>query len=442
MSKPKTADRQTVSLPLGPLVKDVLRLAYRARRPVLLEGPTGIGKSEIVAQVAADLGIGRVVLDLSLLEPPDLVGLPIIADGRTRYAAPSILPLDGDGILLLEELNRAERYIQQPALQLLTGRRLHEYELPPGWLACAAINPEDGDYQVTPLDPALRSRFLNLVVRADRDAWLLWAGENGVHAAVLDLARRHPRFLEGVPPRTWTYVSDLIHVLRPEELNNAHLLQAALGGYLPGPWINELLRALEDTDDSDGVDVRRLLWAYHTDAALRQSVVELREAGQTDALDRIAYRVLRVVDGPGLNHLIDGGAFHLDVFEQLIADLPGDHREALQASLGDNPITASLLGVKVADILAGGYPGSVGAAQVDHWVKEPVRGHRIAALVRALCHYLDHEKDIASLRGNKGAMVGLGRFVAQVGVRWSKPLDLKCAELKLKPTLPKGRTVG
>jgi hypothetical protein len=43
---------------------------------------------------------------------------------------------------MLEELNRAERYIQQPALQLLTARRLHEYTLPPGWVCFAAVNPE------------------------------------------------------------------------------------------------------------------------------------------------------------------------------------------------------------------------------------------------------------------------------------------------------------
>ena len=72
MSKTKKSDKKTVALPLGPLVKDVLKIAYRARRPVLLEGPTGIGKSEIVAQVAAELGIGRVVLDPGIGEgrPP------------------------------------------------------------------------------------------------------------------------------------------------------------------------------------------------------------------------------------------------------------------------------------------------------------------------------------------------------------------------------------
>src|SRR5689334_18143780 len=163
------------AVPLGARVVDVLALAYRARRPVLLEGATGIGKSEIVRAAAEKLGIGLAVLDLSLLEPPDLVGLPVVENGRTRYALPSILPQDGAGILLLEELNRAERYIQQPALQLLTARTLHEYELPEGWVVFAAINPETADYHVHALDRALRSRFMNFRVHADRASWVAWA---------------------------------------------------------------------------------------------------------------------------------------------------------------------------------------------------------------------------------------------------------------------------
>ena len=163
------------TLAIGPRVEGVLRLAYRARKPVLLEGASGIGKSEIVVQTARGLGVGLAVLDLSLIEPPDLVGLPVIAEGVTRYACPSALPREGAGLLLLEELNRAERHVQQPALQLLTARRLHEYVLPEGWSVVAAINPEDGDYHVTALDPALRGRFLQLRVRSERAAWLAWA---------------------------------------------------------------------------------------------------------------------------------------------------------------------------------------------------------------------------------------------------------------------------
>src|SRR5687767_7212878 len=60
-----------IGVPIGERTAAVLALAYRAHRAVLLEGPTGIGKSELVKQVADDLGIGFAVLDLSLLEPPD-----------------------------------------------------------------------------------------------------------------------------------------------------------------------------------------------------------------------------------------------------------------------------------------------------------------------------------------------------------------------------------
>src|SRR5689334_19301501 len=138
-----------LSVPVGPRLERVLSVAYRARRAVLLEGPTGIGKSEIVRSVAETLGIATTVLDLSLLEPPDLVGLPVVKDGRTEYALPAVLPKAGAGILLLEELNRAERYIQQPALQLLSARRLHEYELPPDWVCVATVNPQTAEYHVT-----------------------------------------------------------------------------------------------------------------------------------------------------------------------------------------------------------------------------------------------------------------------------------------------------
>ena len=98
MQRPQTSEARYPLIPLGPRLEAVLEVAYRARRSVLLEGPTGIGKSEIVRQVAERLGIATVVLDLSLLEPPDLVGLPRIENDRTVYALPRVLPESGAGI--------------------------------------------------------------------------------------------------------------------------------------------------------------------------------------------------------------------------------------------------------------------------------------------------------------------------------------------------------
>src|SRR5207249_5537844 len=89
-----------------PLI-ELVALAYQANLPVLLHGRHGVGKSELLAQAAARLGIGLVVRDLSLMEPPDLVGMPKVGkDGKTHYAVPSFLPTAGRGLLVFEELNR------------------------------------------------------------------------------------------------------------------------------------------------------------------------------------------------------------------------------------------------------------------------------------------------------------------------------------------------
>ena len=110
----------------------------------------------LVLITGATRGVGRGIAQAFLR-----AGAVIETCGRTE---PAELPDGGEGVLLLEELNRAELPVMQPALQLLSARRLHTWELPPGWICAAAINPEGEDYDVRRLDPALRSRFRPPVV--------------------------------------------------------------------------------------------------------------------------------------------------------------------------------------------------------------------------------------------------------------------------------------
>jgi hypothetical protein len=402
-------------LPVGPRLKSVLKMAYRVRRPALLEGPTGIGKSEVVREVAEELQIGWAVLDLSLLEPPDLVGLPVIDNGRTKYASPEILPMAHNGILVLEELNRAERYIQQPALQLLTARRLHQYTLPEGWSVVAAINPEQDDYQVTPLDPALRCRFLQLYVYADRANWVAWAEKAQVHRAVLHLARNYDQFLEQVPPRSWAYVSQLLGAVPAAELENGVLMRDLLSGYLPPPIVDLLLRSIAQVGGDRALNVVQLLGTYHKAPQLRKQIQALREGGQTDRMHEIACQLRTIIEGPELNQLIGRGEFSLEAFEALLADLPGDHRERLQERVASNLLAARLLDVRPEDILGGGYAGSQFARRVDEWAKDRNQRYRMLLLAGAFPHHLENVADISRLRNTVGARIGLGRFLDQLG---------------------------
>ncbi len=422
-------------IPLGPRLARVLEVAYRARRAVLLEGPTGIGKSEIVRRVADALGIATVVLDLSLLEPPDLVGLPVIREGRTTYAPPAILPEGGAGILMLEELNRAERYIQQPALQLLTARRLHEYTLPPDWVCFAAINPETSDYQVTPLDRALRARFLTLSVRADRGAWLAWAQTSGVHPAIVALAQQHERILDEVPPRTWTYASIVLSSLRPEDIADAVLLRDALGGYLPPAWVEALVLSRESWTGTLAFDVRALLAEYTKGSKLAVEIAGFKQRGQTDRLDELCARLAPLLAGPEAGVLIAQKQLSLAAFEALLADLPGDQRERLQEALGGNATATGLVDVEPAALLQN-YPGSAAEKKILAWRADPGLHHRVSLAVTALRIHLARPANVADLKRSNVVRACLGQLLTQLPERSAMGLVETLKKLGITPLRP------
>ncbi len=422
-------------MPIGPRLERIVEVAYRARRPVLLSGPTGVGKSEIIRRVAGTLGVDVTVLDLSLLEPPDLVGLPVVVDGRTQYALPSILPREGNGILLLEELNRAERYIQQPALQLLSARRLHEYELPEGWMCIATVNPQTAEYHVTALDKALRARFLEVNVRADRASWLAWATMQSLHPGILAMAQTHERMLDDVPPRTWTYASQLLSAFTKEELTDGTLLRDALGGYLPAAWVETLLASQGSWGGKIGLDVRALLSSYTAGSDLAKEVRGYKEQGQTDRIDEIVTRLAPLLAGPEAGVLAAQKNLTLASFEAFIADLPGDHREKLSDALGENATLASLVDIDPTELL-GGYSGSAAQKKLAALRGEPVKRHRISLAVTALCAFIESPSRLADLKRSNVARTCLGHVLVDLPEKDAVRLATVLRRVGITPVRP------
>ncbi len=396
MSTPRSPQRKTrdadvkepspaEATPIGAGLIALLDVAYRARLPVLLEGPTGIGKSQVVAEFARAAGIQCVVLDLSLLEAPDLVGLPVIRDGRTHYASPSELPTDGCGVLLLEELNRAEVPVMQPALQLLSARRLHAYELPPGWFCVAAVNPEDGDYQVNRLDPALRARFMQLAVCADRASWLQWAEARRVHPAVLSVVREHAAVFDDAPPRSWAYVSDLLLALRPDELARRDLVVAALRGYLPSAWASLVADGLTRDVSAPAFDVAIALTPVG-ERAFAGTVYGLMAEGRIDAVAALASRLRAFLASDAATALAARGTLSIAALERLTTSLPGDLREQCLDAAAESPAAEVLLralGVDAERVVSIGYEASSARVHVLRWTSEKL-SHRVRLTVVAV----------------------------------------------------------
>ena len=163
------------------VAKDLVALCRRAEISLFLWGAHGLGKSSLVHQVARDANIGFVDLRCAQMDAVDLRGLPDRgSDGRTHFLPPAELPVEGEGILFLDELNRASTEVVAALFQLVLERRIGQYILPAGWSIVAAGNFAGGQYDVNELDPAFSDRFCHAVVSSGRptfDEWAKWMME-------------------------------------------------------------------------------------------------------------------------------------------------------------------------------------------------------------------------------------------------------------------------
>jgi len=305
-----------------PLVT-LAKACYQANLPLLVIGPHGVGKSELITQTATELKIDSVVYDLSLLEPTDLTGLPTKKNGKTVYCPPASLPNGGKGFLVFEELNRAPRYMLAPTLQLLTARRLNDYVLPPGWLPVAAVNPPEEDYDVIDLDAALLSRFVKANVVADREEWLSWAQAHNVHSDVLAYAKADASIFDGRDgnPRAWTFVSSLLKANPIEETTHS-TIKVAVSGLVGPERAASFFRYLKDR-------VRPLtaleVFSHYPKHKMRMG--EWLATGRLDLVRGTLRAVKTYLRSRDIFDSVDSNPQQWKNLKLFLKDLPGDLRE-------------------------------------------------------------------------------------------------------------------
>lgn len=219
----KTATTDTRTVRPSDVMAEVLA-CIKKQRPVMLWGPPGIGKSEIVEQIGKQLGRNVIDLRLLLLEPTDLRGIPYYNSKTNKmdWAPPVDLPAnDNDtSILFLDEINAAPQSVQAAAYQLILNRRIGTYKLPDGVSIVAAGNRES-DRGVTYRMPSpLANRMLHIEMAVNFEDWQDWATKNDIHPDVVgyltfaknDLYDFDPRSSSRAfaTPRSWSFVSDML----------------------------------------------------------------------------------------------------------------------------------------------------------------------------------------------------------------------------------------
>ncbi len=232
--------------------------------PVMLWGPPGVGKSQMVAQVAQDHGVAVIDIRLSQMEPSDLRGIPFRVEDHVEWAVPSMLP-DAErhgprGILFLDEITSVPPSVSAAAYQLILDRRLGAYEVPEGWAIFAAGNRQ-GDRGVTYTMPApLANRFSHFELDVNLDDWVAWAYSQDIDERLIGFLRFRPELLfEFDPahnpvafpsPRSWEFAHRALHKFGDQSELLVGALQACVG---PAAGI-ELSAFVENLDQLPDID--------------------------------------------------------------------------------------------------------------------------------------------------------------------------------------------
>jgi hypothetical protein len=189
-------------------------------RPVFIWGAPGIGKSSIVQQFAERLGLPCVSLLGSQLAPEDIIGVPQIVEGMSRFCPPAMIAKKEPYCLFLDELNACSHEVQKSFYSLIHERRIGEYVLPENSVVIGAGNRSQDSAIVKPMSSALLNRLVHVHLNVSHRDWLEWAYDNDIHQHVITYIQNRPDHLWSHPPkheepfstpRTWHMLSDALH---------------------------------------------------------------------------------------------------------------------------------------------------------------------------------------------------------------------------------------
>lgn len=170
------------------------------RKPVLLRGRHGIGKSTVVYQYAAQQNMEVVERRASQMTEGDLVGLPSIEANSTRFNPPDWFKAacDRPVVLFLDEVDRATLEVRQGIFELTDSRKLNGHKLHDDTLIFAAVNGGEhgAQYQVGEMDPAELDRWTVFDIEPSVEDWLAWANDSGISQEVFNFINQNRSHLE------------------------------------------------------------------------------------------------------------------------------------------------------------------------------------------------------------------------------------------------------
>lgn len=196
-------------------MKEKIKKIIKARIPVILLGPPGVGKNFLLREVAGELNLKYLVLEGTSILRDDVNGLSIVVSGKTIMTPSWIIELveKEPTLLVIDEISSMKEEIQTSLHGLFHSqeRRVGSFLLP-DHVYIAATGNDDGDHVLgitspilnramivefkKPTDPKYKSRELVEFLTLNRDLFFTYQKEDSLGP--------------WPTPRTWGMVDELI----------------------------------------------------------------------------------------------------------------------------------------------------------------------------------------------------------------------------------------
>ena len=172
------------------------------QRPILLIGAPGIGKTQIMEQIARECDIALVSYTITHHTRQSAIGLPFILEkefGGKKYSVTEYTMSEiigsvyeqmektdrKEGILFIDEINCVSETLAPTMLQFLQCKSFGNQQIPEGWIIVAAGNPPEYNKSVREFDVVTLDRVKKIDVEPNFSVWKEYAYSAGVHGAII-----------------------------------------------------------------------------------------------------------------------------------------------------------------------------------------------------------------------------------------------------------------
>ncbi|MGN0317432.1 MAG: hypothetical protein ACI4E1_05780 [Lachnospira sp.] len=184
------------------------KIPPQRRRPLLVIGGPGVGKTQMIEEIAIDCNIGLVM---------DTIG-----DKASNEYFYSRAIGKREGIILINGINSDSLNMTQVMMNLICKRKLEENNLSDGWIVVMEVDCLEDKKIVSEINVSMLDKVRVINVEADYNVWKRYANERHLHGAIRSYLELNPddfykvsKTKEGnsiVTARGWENLSAMVYI--------------------------------------------------------------------------------------------------------------------------------------------------------------------------------------------------------------------------------------